>query len=125
MRNGKNGCEKMPLSKNDLIPEIKIPLQQSLPYETPAADPLLVKETAGYFKPSARDTERRLRQSDRAGMENGPNNEVPEVKVLGQVDSIYIIAGTKNGLMIIDQHAAHERVFLNLSGNQSGMIHRN
>jgi DNA mismatch repair protein MutL len=39
---------------------------------------------------------------------------MPEVKVLGQVDSIYIIAETKNGLMILDQHAAHERVFFEL-----------
>ena len=105
---------KNALSKNDLIPDIKMPLQQSLPYETQAADPLLVKETTTYFKPSARDTERRLRRSDRAGLENGQNNEVPEVKVLGQVDSIYILAETKNGLMIIDQHAAHERIFFEL-----------
>jgi DNA mismatch repair protein MutL len=91
-------------------------LQQSLHYETPAADPFLVKETTTYSKPSAKDTERRLRRSDRAGMEikNEQNNEMPDVKVLGQVDSIYILAGTKNGLMIIDQHAAHERVFFEL-----------
>ncbi len=105
---------KNALSKNDLIPEIKLALQQSLLYETPAADLLQVKETITNFEPSARDTERRLRRSDRAGMETEHNNEIPEVNVLGQVDSIYILAGTKNGLMIIDQHAAHERVFFEL-----------
>lgn len=105
---------KNALSKNDLIPDIKMPLQQSLLYGTPAADPSQVKETISNFEPSAKDTERRLRRSDRAGMENEQNNEIPEVKVLGQVDSIYILAGTKNGLMIIDQHAAHERVFFEL-----------
>ncbi len=107
---------KNALSKNDLIPDIKIPLQQSLLYGTPAADHLQVKETMTNFEPSARDTERRLRRSDREGMEieNQQNNEIPDVKVLGQVDSLYILAGTKNGLMIIDQHAAHERVFFEL-----------
>ncbi|HMB44880.1 MAG TPA: DNA mismatch repair endonuclease MutL [Candidatus Methanoperedens sp.] len=107
---------KNALSKNDLIPDIKIPLQQPLLYETPAADPLQVKETINYFKPSAKDTQRRLRRSDRAGMEivKEQNNEMPDMKVIGQVDSIYILAGTKNGLMIIDQHAAHERVFFEL-----------
>jgi len=105
---------KNALSKNDLIPDIKIQVQQSLPYETPAVDALLVKEKTSYFKPSARDTQRRLRRSDRTDMERGQDNEMPEVKVLGQVDSIYIIAGTKNGLMIIDQHAAHERIFFEL-----------
>jgi DNA mismatch repair protein MutL len=105
---------KNALSKKDLIPDLKIPLQQSLLYKTPEADPLQVKETITNFEPSAKDTERRLRRSDRAGMEKEHNNEMPDVSVLGQVDSIYILAKTKNGLMIIDQHAAHERVFFEL-----------
>lgn len=105
---------KNALSHSDLIPDIKIPLKQSLLYDTHAADPLLVKETVPDFKPSAKDTERRLRRSERAGMETTQNMEMPDVKVLGQVDSIYILAETENGLMIIDQHAAHERVFFEL-----------
>jgi DNA mismatch repair protein MutL len=107
---------KNALMHKDLIPDIKIPMQQSLLYETPAAGSFHVKETATDFRPSAKDTERRLRRSERAGMEmeNIQTIEMPDVKVLGQVDSIYIIAETKNGLMIIDQHAAHERVFFEL-----------
>lgn len=104
------------LSRNDLIPDIKIPLKQSLLYETPVSSAYLAKETASDFRPSAKDTERRLRQSERAGMEmeKEQNIELPEVRVLGQVDSIYILAQIRNGLMIIDQHAAHERVFFEL-----------
>jgi DNA mismatch repair protein MutL len=107
---------KNALMHKDLIPDIKIPMQQSLLYETPAAGSFHVKETATDFRPSAKDTERRLRRSERASMEmeNIQTIEMPDVKVLGQVDSIYIIAETKNGLMIIDQHAAHERVFFEL-----------
>ena len=107
---------KNALMHKDLIPDIKIPMQQSLLYETPAAGSFHVKETVTDFRPSAKDTERRLRRSERAGMEmeNIQTIEMPDVKVLGQVDSIYIIAETKNGLMIIDQHAAHERVFFEL-----------
>jgi DNA mismatch repair protein MutL len=105
---------KNALSHKDLIPDIKIPFQQSLHYDSPASDTLLVKETITDFKPSLKDTERRLRRSERSGMETIQNMEMPDVKVLGQVDSIYILAETKNGLIIIDQHAAHERVFFEL-----------
>ncbi len=112
---------KNALSHKDLIPDIKIPTQQLL-YETPAAGSFDVKETVSDFRPSVKDTERRLRQSERASMERentgGAETEIgiemPDVKVLGQVDSLYILAETKNGLMIIDQHAAHERIFFDL-----------
>ncbi len=112
---------KNALSHKDLIPDIKIPTQQLL-YETPAAGSFDVKETVSDFRPSVKDTERRLRQSERASMEKenigaaeiGIGIEMPDVKVLGQVDSLYILAETKNGLMIVDQHAAHERIFFDL-----------
>jgi len=104
---------KNALSSKDLTPEIKAPSQQPLLYETPEADTCLAKETGTGFKPSAKDTERRLRKSERAGLdnENKQTVETPDIKVLGQVDNLYILAGTKNGLMVIDQHAAHERIF--------------
>jgi DNA mismatch repair protein MutL len=107
---------KNALSSHDLIPEIKIPLQQSLIYDTPTSGPLFVKEKFSDFRPSAKDTERRLRQSERALFDKEKINdlEMPDIKLLGQVDSIYILAETKNGLIIIDQHAAHERVFFEL-----------
>ena len=105
---------KNALSQKDLIPDIKIPMQQSQLYETPAAGSFRVKETATDFRTSVKDTERRLRRSENAGMENIQTVEMPDVKILGQVDSLYILAETKNGLMIIDQHAAHERVFFEL-----------
>ena len=106
---------KNALSKHDLIPDIKEPLQQSLLYDIPAASPDLVKENVSDFRPSVKDTERRLRESERALSDKEAVTEnMPDLKVLGQVDSIYIIAETKNGLMIIDQHAAHERVFFEL-----------
>ncbi|VVB54867.1 DNA mismatch repair protein MutL [uncultured archaeon] len=112
---------KNALTHKDLIPDIKIPMQQLL-YETPAAGYFDVKETVSDFRPSVKDTERRLRQSERASMEKENIGaaeteigiEMPDVKVLGQVDSLYILAETKNGLMIIDQHAAHERIFFDL-----------
>jgi DNA mismatch repair protein MutL len=103
---------KMSLSGETLIPDVKIPEQQSLVYETVHQNPLLVRETGTGFRAPVKDTERRLRQSEKFGMEHGKQNiEMPHVNILGQVDNLYIIAETKDGLIIIDQHAAHERVF--------------
>lgn len=107
---------KEALSKNDLIPELKLPVQQALTYDDPPADPSFVKETVTDFRPSFRDTQRRLNRSDRAlpEVEKRQDTQMPDLKVLGQVDNLYILAETKHGLVIIDQHAAHERVFFEL-----------
>ncbi len=37
-------------------------------------------------------------------------SEVPQVKILGQVQRLYILAESDQGLLIIDQHAAAERI---------------
>jgi len=116
------------LTGKNLIPEIKIDSkqsqqsqllqqsQQSQLYDEPASSSPMVKETVTDFRPSAKDTQRRLRRSERFGeeFEKPTGIEIPQVRVLGQVDSVYILAQIGDGLMIIDQHAAHERVFFEL-----------
>ncbi|NJD78712.1 MAG: DNA mismatch repair endonuclease MutL [Candidatus Methanoperedens sp.] len=100
------------LSNAILIPDVKPPAQLSLQYEQVPEKPDLLKETGGVFKFPARDTEKRLRRTERYFPDEEKNikSELPQVKVIGQVDSVYIIAETPDGLMIIDQHAAHERI---------------
>ncbi len=101
---------KTALSQKTLIPDVNLH-KQSLLYENAPAAPL-VRESAAGFKVSMKDTERRLLRTERAGKDDRKSKLLmPEVKVLGQVDSVYVIAETGDGLMIIDQHAAHERVF--------------
>ncbi len=39
-----------------------------------------------------------------------PRNTLPVLRVLGQVQSTYIVAEGPDGMYLIDQHAAHERV---------------
>ncbi len=102
---------KISLSGETLIPDVKIPEQQSLVYETVPQSPLLVRETGTGFRAPIKDTEKRLRQSEKFVMDRKQNIEMPQVNILGQIDNLYIIAETKDGLILIDQHAAHERVF--------------
>ncbi len=49
--------------------------------------------------------------SDNAALDEGQAvSKLPEMRIVGQVNKTYIIAETSDGMMIIDQHAAHERV---------------
>ena len=44
----------------------------------------------------------------------------PEIRTLGQVDHTYIVAISADGLYLIDQHAAHERVLYERLADRSG-----
>ncbi|MFH0904039.1 MAG: DNA mismatch repair endonuclease MutL [Methanobacteriota archaeon] len=94
------------LSDQDLVPPVKT--TQSLLYEK-IESPTVIREEDTKFRVAVKDTERRLRRTE-IGIDRKSDTEKPQVKVLGQVDALYVIAETKDGLMIIDQHAAHERI---------------
>ncbi len=94
------------LSDKDLAPPVRT--TQSLLYEKTDI-PTMIREKDAQFRAPVKDTERRLRRTELATGEK-TSTEIPQVKVLGQVDALYVIAETKDGLMIIDQHAAHERI---------------
>ncbi len=102
---------KRALSDENLAPAVKIPVKQSLLYEQAPQSPAIIREEP-VFKYPVKDTERRLRQTERYITDDLKINidEAPQVKILGQVGSLYVIAETTDGLVIIDQHAAHERV---------------
>ncbi len=101
---------KRALSNKNLAPTVN-QATQSLIYEQVPQSQAIVREKPD-FKYPAKDTERRLRHTERyiANDMKIKTDEAPQVKILGQVDSLYVIAETSNGLVIIDQHAAHERV---------------
>ncbi len=50
--------------------------------------------------------------NDRVQMPDPLEPEVPILRVLGQVSGTYIIAEGPDGMYLVDQHAAHERILL-------------
>ncbi|MDW7775837.1 MAG: DNA mismatch repair endonuclease MutL [Methanosarcinales archaeon] len=78
---------------------------------TDRIDVPVIRETQTGFQVPVKDTQRRLKHTDRYLAQVSGESELPfDIEILGQVDNTYIVARTLNGLILIDQHAAHERV---------------
>jgi DNA mismatch repair protein MutL len=114
------------LKQEKLVPEVKPSrtktMQSSLaspekptPKEPISSESPVIRENTSNYTAPARDTQRRLKSSERALAEEKAQPErvgsgVSEARILGQVNDLYIVAETDEGLLLIDQHAAHERI---------------
>jgi DNA mismatch repair protein MutL len=122
------------LSGHDLVPDIRPPgpvqaitaatfseTERSLPYLHSAMQPGSVSEPthAGTVT-----TDRQLRQTELApGII--ATGSIPHLRVIGEFGGMYILATTESGeLLIIDQHAAHERILYELAGRQDELEKR-
>ena len=93
-------------------PAAPAPLPAVPRYDHRAALPALVSEPthAGTVA-----TERRLRQTELATGTDPETGRVPAMELIGQFGGIYLLAATAGGdLVIVDQHAAHERILYDM-----------
>ncbi|WP_367344186.1 DNA mismatch repair endonuclease MutL [Methanomethylovorans sp.] len=79
--------------------------------------PVRIHEETTPYHPSVKDTERRLKTSSRLQsrldtslLEEENVFASDDIKILGQFKDLYIVAEVEEKLLLIDQHAAHERV---------------
>ncbi len=73
----------------------------------------IIHEKKDAYNYSAKDTQKRLKRSERLQMRDVPEVDVAhdvDLKVLGQFADLYIILEMDAKLVLVDQHAAHERV---------------
>lgn len=56
------------------------------------------------------EQERSIEGAPSASLSEAPEHRLPIMRVIGQVGAAYIIAEGPDGLYLIDQHAAHERI---------------
>ena len=80
------------------------------------------KKESGYVAP-AKDTEKRLKATERLLAADSKKSEtkqtseigiLDDIRLVGQISNLYFLAEKDGGLLIIDQHAAHERIFYDL-----------
>ncbi|KGK98470.1 DNA mismatch repair protein [Methanococcoides methylutens] len=97
--------------------EVQIP-QEKFELEVPVPEKKispLIKEEEETYHFTARDTEKRLKHSERVLSKTPKKPEraptgLDKARIVGQVNELYIIVELEDGLVIVDQHAAHERV---------------
>lgn len=92
-------------------PQLSTPYWQSQPSQGRMIDPaweMAGQSGSGLNRDGADETGR-----DKEGEERGlmpPAGQIPLLRVIGQVGAAYLVAEGPDGLYLIDQHAAHERV---------------
>lgn len=72
-----------------------------------AADQTKLLEIAGWSE--THDDFQHVGQSDEI-VRSIPSDTLPILRVIGQIQSTYVVAEAPDGMYLIDQHAAHERV---------------
>ena len=98
--------------------------EQTMPFPAPGENPQL-RESASFSSrteqfPEAFRDEHRRKETAHPSIAAGYPVTVGPLVCLGQIANSYLIVQEKDELLLLDQHAAHERVLLHLLEKESG-----
>ena len=94
--------------------ETSVPGETQSPSRPTGSEPTAINSSSGGSS-RRRDPERHIRgNTEQRTLSNETpgvtTDSLPDLEILGQLDETYIVAATTDGLVLIDQHAADERI---------------
>ncbi len=99
---------KETLKKNSLVPEVDIQAEQQVTFGVPLVKPIVKTESKYTYEPAVQHV-----LQDEVVVYSGdvePQSEIPTLTLLGQIHKTFFLAEVARGYVVVDQHAAHERV---------------
>lgn len=93
------------------LPQPQPPIEYQIEYQPPSGDEI-ARDVAAMIeqKPSVQSVVPPVPSAEKFAREVEPESLSANIRPLGQLDESFIIATDEQGLLLIDQHVAHERV---------------